>query len=346
MATIRDIAERAGVSVTTVSRVLNMDPTLNVADETRISIFAIAEELDYVPRKSRKEKAEPSTAQKELAIVYWYNYEQEMEDPYYLSIRLAIEQRAEDYGYRVRTVNAANLDNLTPEEIGILVLGRLEEPILCSLKEQYENVIIVDNSFETKGYDHVGADVGKATRSVMEYLYSLGHRDIAHLGGRTVKESEQVGFFDSRDVAYEAFMREKGIYREELVYNCGEYSHRNAYHKIKEVLASGRIPTAICVSNDTMAVGAYRAIAEQGLSIPEDISIVGFNDQPNAKYMMPPLTTVKMPTKQIGYAAVDLIAERERMPRDYTKMVLLPTEIKIRRSCTQAPKGANQDGEL
>ena len=98
MATIRDIAERAGVSVTTVSRVLNMDPTLNVADETRISIFAIAEELDYVPRKSRKEKAEPSTAQKELAIVYWYNYEQEMEDPYYLSIRLAIEQRAEDYG--------------------------------------------------------------------------------------------------------------------------------------------------------------------------------------------------------------------------------------------------------
>lgn len=336
MATIRDIAERAGVSLTTVSRVLNMDTTLNVADETRISIFAIAEELEYVPRKNRKEKAEASAAAKEVAIVYWYNYEQEIEDPYYLSIRLAIEERAEEFGYRTHTVNAGNLENLKSDEVGILILGRLTEDILNSLKEEYENVIIIDNTFDNKDFDHVGSDVEKATKDVMEYLYGLGHRKIAHLGGRTAKESEKEGFFDSRDVAYEAFMRSKEIYDEKLVYNCGAYSCKNAYHKIKDVLNSGEIPTAICVSNDSMAVGAYRAIVEHGLSIPEDISVIGFNDQPNAKYMLPPLTTVKMPTKYIGYAAVDLLAEKERVPREYSKMVLLPTEIKIRRSCTKA----------
>lgn len=339
MATIRDIAERAGVSVTTVSRVLNMDATLNVADDTRISIFAIAEELEYIPRKNRKEKAEAAVVAKEVAIVYWYNYEQEIEDPYYLSIRLAIEQRAEEYGYRTHTVNAGNLENLKSNEVGILILGRLEESILNSLREQYENVIIVDNTFDIAGFDHVGSDVGKATETVMDYLYSLGHRRIAHLGGKTAEESEKEGFFDSRDVAYEAFMRRKEIYDETLIYNCGSYSCRNAYHKIKDVLESGNIPTAICVSNDSMAIGAYRAISEKGLSVPKDISIIGFNDQPNAKYMVPPLTTVKMPTKYIGYAAVDLLAERERMPREYNKMVLLPTEIKIRRSCTKVSEG-------
>ena len=260
-----------------------------------------------------------------------------MQDPYYLSIRLSVEQRAEEYGYRVHTVNAGKLENLTSNEVGLLILGRLESSILSSLMEQYDNhVILIDNIFDQMKIDQVGSDIEKATRQALEYLYGLGHRKIAHLGGRTREKSEQEGFFDSRDVAYEAFMREKEIYDTSLVYYCGEFTIRNAYHKMKEVLASGDIPTAVCVSNDSMVVGAYRAIAEQGLRIPEDISIIGFNDQPNAKYMVPPLTTVRIPTKNIGYAAVDLLVDRERMPRNFNKMVLLPTELKIRRSCATA----------
>ena len=82
-----------------------------------------------------------------------------------------------------------------------------------------------------------------------------------------------------------------------------------------------------------VAIGAYRAIAEKGLRIPEDISIVGFNDQPNARYMMPPLTTVRVETKYIGYAAVDLLVGMEHRKKEYNEFLMLPTELKIRRSC-------------
>lgn len=333
MATIRDIATRAGVSASTVSRVLNMDATLSVADETRENIFCIAEELEYIPRKSKKVK---ETEAKEITIVYWYEYEQELDDPYYLSIRIAMEQKAEEYGYRAQLVSQNSLDKINPETVGILVLGRLDEAMLHTLKEQYNNVIIIDNTFGMEGFDYVGSDLESATMKVLDYLYELGHRRIARLGGKAVPVRCEKGFYDSRDTAYAVFMRKHGIYDESLVYECVDYTTKTAYRKMVEILEQEENrPTAIFVGNDSMAIGAYRAIAEKGLRVPEDISVVGFNDQPNARYMMPPLTTVRINSKYIGYAAIDLLVEREQHPREYSKHVLLPTEIKIRRSCTQ-----------
>lgn len=331
MATIRDIAKRAGVSASTVSRVLNMDATLSVADETREKIFGIAEELEYVPRKSKVVK---ETETKEITIVYWYEYEQEVDDPYYLSIRLAMELKAEEYGYRVQVVSPNSLDKINPDTIGILVLGRLDDIELKTIREQYENVIIIDNTIGLKGFDYVGSDLAAATNDALQYLYDLGHRRIAHLGGRVIPVQSAKEFYDSRDVAYASFMRERGIYDESLLFDCGAYTTRNAYKKLTEVLEKEEnLPTAIFVSNDSMAIGAYRAIAEKGLRIPEDISIVGFNDQPNAKYMMPPLTTIQIQTKYIGYAAVELLIGKEHRKMEYNQFVMLPTELKIRRSC-------------
>jgi len=333
MATIRDIASRAGVSASTVSRVLNMDATLSVSDETRENIFCVAEELEYIPRKSKKTKESET---REITIVYWYENEQEMEDPYYLSIRLAMEQKAEEYGYRAQVVSQNSLDKINPETVGVLVLGRLDDNVLYTLKEQYENVVIIDNTFGLPGFDYVGSDLTAAATDLLNHLYELGHRKIARLGGRTVPLQADKVFYDSRDVAYASFMRERGIYDEALVFDCGDYTTRNGYRKMTEILeGEKKLPTAVFVSNDSMAIGAYRAIAEKGLRIPEDISVVGFNDQPNAKYMMPPLTTVRINTKYIGYAAVDLLVELEHHPREYNKLVMLPTELKIRRSCAQ-----------
>lgn len=331
MATIRDIAKRAGVSASTVSRVLNMDATLSVADETRENIFCIAEELEYIPRKSKKAKEAEA---KEMAIVYWYEYEQEIDDPYYLSIRLAMEQKAEEYGYRAQLVSPNSLDKINPDTIGILVLGRLDDIVLNTLKEQYENVIIIDNAFNLKGFDFVGSDLVAAAEDALQYLYDLGHRRIGHLGGRPVPLQGRKNFYDARDVAYASFMREREIYDESLLYDCGAYTTRNAYKKMVEILENEQTrPTALFVSNDSMAIGAYRAIAEKGLRIPEDISVVGFNDQANARYMIPPLTTVRVNTKYIGYAAVDLLIGKEHHKQEYNQFVMLPTELKIRRSC-------------
>lgn len=338
MATIKEIAERAGVSVTTVSRVLNMDDTLNVSGDTRVRVFKIAEELEYVPRK-RKNQTEEEEPVRSISVVYWYNYEQEIEDPYYLSIRLAIEEKAKEYGFRVHVVNADSLSSIDPSNVGILVLGRLENSTLEELSEKYnKNVIVIDNDFTEKDLDHVGADFRLATIKALDYLYSLGHKRIAHLGGRLPAEDGTEGFRDDRDRGYDYFMKSKGLYDPALVFDVGVFSLKNAYRKVADEIAAGNIPTAIMASNDTMAIGAYRAISEAGLRIPEDISVLSFNDIPNAKYMLPPLTTVKIPTKYIGYAAVDLLAEREKNPRDYTKVVLLHSKLKIRGSCSEVKK--------
>ncbi len=333
MATIKDIAERAGVSVTTVSRVLNMDETLNVSDDTRVRVFGAAEELDYVPRRQREKNDEKPKA-KSIAVVYWYSYEQEVEDPYYLSIRLAIEEKAKEYGYGTRTVNAGDLESLDSSDIGTLVLGRLEENDLAILKEKYKNIVIIDNNFNPEDLDHVGSDFRIATLDALKYLYGLGHRRIAHLGGRIFKQEEMfTGFLDDRDLAYDDFMRKHGIYDEDLIFSVESFSLKNAYKTVAAKIAEGNIPSAIMASNDTMAVGAYRAISEAGLKIPDDISVISFNDIPNAKYMIPPLTTVKIPTKFIGYAAVDLMIDKEKNQRDYTKVVLLHSKLKVRGSC-------------
>lgn len=334
MATIRDIAERVGVSVSTVSRVLNMDATINVADETRVNIFQAAEEMEYVPRRSRKGTEEPEPRQpKEIAIIYWYDYEQEVADPYYLSIRLGIEERAEELGYSARVVRPNALEKLTHNEVGILVLGRIDECYISTLKEQYENVIIIDNDFTKPGFDYVGSNLEAATRNALEYLYKLGHRRIARIGGAPVKDDDV--FVDSRDKAYCSFMKEKGLYDESLI-SYSDFNLKGAYHTTAEMLASENRPTALLVSNDSLAIGTYRAIGEAGLRIPEDISVLSFNDSPNAKYMMPPLNSVRIRTKYIGAAAVDLLYEREHSQREYCKVVLIPTELKVRRSCGEA----------
>lgn len=170
---------------------------------------------------------------------------------------------------------------------------------------------------------------------VLEYLYELGHRKIGHLGGEHNIDILNQSFVDNRDKAYAMFMKEKGIYSENYIYNVGKYSYKNAYNKTKEILQSENVPTAIFVSNDSMAIGLYRAIAEAGLNIPDDISIIGFNDQPNAKYLVPSLSTVRIPAMILGYSAVDLLLDKERLQREYSKTVLINSELKIRNSCKE-----------
>lgn len=246
LATIKEIASIAEVSIATVSRVLNFDETLNVSDATREKILKIADELDYVSAKAKKAKNKKS---KDIGIIYWYNYEEELGDPYYLSIRLAAEKK-------------------------------------CN-----------ENNFNL------------------------------------VKLSEDSSIEDIKNVNYKEFMESKNIYNNKYIYETEKFTFKAGYNLMKEALKSKNNITAFFIGNDTMAVGAYKAISEEGLSIPDDISIIGFNDQPSAKYMIPALTTIRIPSEYLGKAAVDLLLENLNGIREYNKKVIIPTEFKIRESC-------------
>jgi LacI family transcriptional regulator len=331
LATIKEIASIAEVSIATVSRVLNFDETLNVSDATREKILKIADELDYVSAKAKKAKNKKS---KDIGIIYWYNYEEELGDPYYLSIRLAAEKKCNENNFNlVKLSEDSSIEDIKNVN-GIIAIGKFSLSIIDKLASANDNIVFVDFSPDENKFDSVMADLGKATYEILDYLYSLGHRKIGFIGGNKLECIDyRDTYLDKRDIKYKEFMESKNIYNNKYIYETEKFTFKAGYNLMKEALKSKNNITAFFIGNDTMAVGAYKAISEEGLSIPDDISIIGFNDQPSAKYMIPALTTIRIPSEYLGKAAVDLLLENLNGIREYNKKVIIPTEFKIRESC-------------
>ncbi|WP_270215233.1 LacI family DNA-binding transcriptional regulator [Clostridium butyricum] len=330
MATIKDIASIAGVSISTVSRVLNFDESLNVSDSTRQKILKIADELEYTS-SSKKKKSKKNN--KNIGILCWCNYEEELADPYYLSIRLVVERICSE-----RCINLVKLDEnidlkLVKELSGILVIGNYYTDMVEKMSNDNDNIVYVDYSPDESKYDSVVIDKKKSTFDLLNYIYEIGHRRIGLIGGKDLNENYENMMIDERDIEYQYFMKCKGIYNPKYIYTASRFNFKSGYEITKEMLKEKERPTAVFVENDTMAIGAYKAIAEEGLTIPDDISIVGFNDQPSAKYMVPSLTTVKLSTEYLASAAIDLVLENIDGSRPYKKKVVIPTKLKIRKSC-------------
>lgn len=330
MATIKDIASIAGVSISTVSRVLNFDESLNVSDSTRQKILKIADELEYTS-SSKKKKSKKNN--KNIGILCWCNYEEELADPYYLSIRLVVERICSE-----RCINLVKLDKnidlkLVKELSGILVIGNYYTDMVEKMSNDNDNIVYVDYSPDESKYDSVVIDKKKATFDLLNYIYEIGHRRIGLIGGKDLNENYENMMIDERDIEYQYFMKCKGIYNPKYIYTASRFNFKSGDELTKEMLKEKERPTAVFVENDTMAIGAYKAIAEEGLTIPDDISIVGFNDQPSAKYMVPSLTTVKLSTEYLASAAIDLVLENIDGSRPYKKKVVIPTKLKIRKSC-------------
>ncbi|MDU5723037.1 MAG: LacI family DNA-binding transcriptional regulator [Clostridium butyricum] len=330
MATIKDIASIAGVSISTVSRVLNFDESLNVSDSTRQKILKKADELEYTS-SSKKKKSKKNN--KNIGILCWCNYEEELADPYYLSIRLVVERICSE-----RCINLVKLDEnidlkLVKELSGILVIGNYYTDMVEKMSNDNDNIVYVDYSPDESKYDSVVIDKKKATFDLLNYIYEIGHRKIGLIGGKDLNENYENMMIDERDIEYQYFMKCKGIYNPKYIYTASRFNFKSGYELTKEMLKEKERPTAVFVENDTMAIGAYKAIAEEGLTIPDDISIVGFNDQPSAKYMVPSLTTVKLSTEYLASAAIDLVLENIDGSRPYKKKVIIPTKLKIRKSC-------------
>ncbi len=139
---------------------------------------------------------------------------------------------------------------------------------------------------------------------------------------------------DLRVPIYRSFMEERGILNEEYI-KIGGYTPKHGYRLGKELLAMEERPSAIFTANDSLAVGCYKAIQEAGLCIPEDISIIGFNDISIAKYLIPPLTTVHIYMDFMGSQAVSILAERIYSGREISMHISLPTKLMVRGSVSK-----------
>ncbi|WP_312445473.1 LacI family DNA-binding transcriptional regulator [Lacrimispora sp.] len=333
MATIKEIAEMAGVSAATVSRVLNFDDTLNVQDETKQRVFEAAERLEYQMRDKKKYKKKLK-----LGMISSYSLEEELEDTFYLSVRIAIERKIEEEGFKKFPVNLGDSVESTSNLDGLICLGTFSESMVDKVKAFHKPAVFVDALGDLDLFDSVVTDLRHSVKKVLSYFLQEGHNKIAFIGGRDVDvDGKEV--VDLRVPIYRSFMEERGILNEEYI-KIGGYTPKHGYRLGKELLALDERPSAIFTANDSLAVGCYKAIQEAGLGIPADISVIGFNDISIAKYLIPPLTTVHIYMDFMGSQAVSILAERIYSGREISMHISLPTKLIVRGSVSKW-KGEN-----
>ncbi|PFK46757.1 LacI family transcriptional regulator [Bacillus cereus] len=327
MATIKDIAEKAGVSIATVSRVLNNDPLLSVSDETKRKIFEAAEELSYKKRTSRKKELP------KIALVHWYTEEEELNDLYYMSIRLGIEKRCEQQGLKIVKLFHSQMEELMKENIqGMIAIGKFSEREIDLFEAITKNIVFVDSSPNEEMFDSVVVDFEKVTRKVIDYLIEKEHQKIGYIGGRETFKDQTSEIEDPRERAFIKYMKKQELLYEKNIY-IGQFSVNDGYLLMKQAIEEqqGQLPTAFFVGNDTMAIGCLRALNEHGIAVPERVNIIGVNDISISQYLSPALSTVKVYTGLMGETAVDLLMERFS-GRYLAKKVILSTKLNIRES--------------
>lgn len=297
MATLKDVASLAGVSPSTVSRFLNQDPSLTLPETTKSNIRRAVTALHY-EKKNRKEK------QKKIGILQWYSLAQEMEDPYYLSIRTGVETAASRENLvivRVFKSDAGYEETLSGID-GLICIGKFDLHTMEKLSGICPEIIFVDMETPEIKYNTVSIDFDTAVKDVLNLLAAKGHRKVGFLGGEEILDDSSA-YCDPRISSFTAYARQLG-----MEYNpyflIDSFSRDSGYTMMRILLDMPERPTAVFCCSDPIAIGAMKAIQEKGLRVPEDISLVGFDDINESNYCNPPLTTVHVDSYYLGeYAA-------------------------------------------
>jgi len=337
LVTLNEIAKKAQISKTTVSRVLNGDQTLSVTEETRKKILQAAEELDYIPKKQRnieKKITNPKQYGK-IGLLMYLSQESEFDDPYFLAIRNGIEKRMIELGIELSKVlrppfNKKDLEGLD----GLIVVGVIGQEEVENQVKQVQHLVFVDVSPDEQLYDSVVIDSEKATEKVIQYLLDLGHKKIGYIGGQSYTIGGLSGKLEIHDVrkrTYEKMLTEQGLYNPEYTY-IGKWTTKDGLTLMEEAIHSGNLPTAFFIGSDPMAIGALKALTDSGLKVPDDIAIFGFDGIELCEFVTPPLSTVKVHTEEMGKVAVNLLVERID-GRTLPLKVVVPTSLIIRKSC-------------
>ncbi|PFP31359.1 LacI family transcriptional regulator [Bacillus sp. AFS073361] len=328
MATIKDIAHIAGVSIATVSRVLNYDTTLSVSDETKKRIFEVAEELSYKKKTARKQEAG------KIALLQWYTEKEELDDLYYMSIRLGVENQCRQHGIQVDKYFQDNYGDLKEDDIqGLIAIGKFSRKQVNDLVKITKNIVFVDTSPDEDMFDSIVIDFERATKKVLDYFIQKGHERIGYIGGREVFKDKTSFIEDPRELTFKRFFSEKGMPNEDYMY-VGNFTADDGHALMKKAIhehPGDQLPTAFFAGNDSLAVGALRALLEEGISVPDRVNIIGVNDISISKYVFPSLSTVKVYTEIMGETAVDTLLERIA-GRKTVKKIIIATELIIRNS--------------
>lgn len=319
--TLADIAKLADVSASTVSRVLSFDENLKVHPDTRKKIIETADELSYDYKKNLKEK-------KKLGFYFGISSSTESEDVFYHDLRLEIEKILKLSGVTFEAISYEDTQKTVKDIDGIIALDLAEQANTLSRLENLEKpLIFIDSNPKPDKYNSVEFDLSDSTEKVLNYFLEKGHIKIGFIGGCDPDRKR----IDEREVTYRSFMHHHGLLNEDYI-RVGNFTSEDGYLKSKELLSGKNPPTAIFAANDSLVIGSYRAAYEMGFSVPDDISIIGFNDNKSAKYLVPSLTTVRLDIEKMAKISVELIDKVISEDSNTPVKIIIPNKLVIRDS--------------
>lgn len=326
MATLKDIAQAAGISTGAVSRILNNDPTLSVSPETKRKVFEIAQELGYQKAKIRDKSLF------KMGILQWFSAEQEMQDSYYLLVRQGIEDYCQKHSIGI--IRAFQSDEASIKTLqgvdGLICIGKFSHEEVQKFMNICPNIVFLDMPVLDYNITTLTMDFKSAVYDALDYLIELGHTKIAYLGGKEFVGNQEL-FIEERKQAFVSHMNNHGL-DGSCIYEDA-FSTASGYQMMQKILESDHLPTAIFAASDAIAFGAMRAIQEKGLSIPDDISIIGFNDTEMSSYTTPALTTISAPAYDMGQHGANLIYAATNLNINTPLKAKIPCQLMKRESC-------------
>jgi LacI family transcriptional regulator len=273
-------------------------------------------------------------AKYKIGLIHWYTIDQELEDPYYLSIRLGIEKKAIEHQVEIHKLYAPTEDDLVKikDVDGIICIGKFSDTEIRNFDKVSSHLVFVDSSpFEEK-YDSVVVDIEKAVVKIIDHLYANGCESIGYIGGREYAGDEQMPIGEKREAVFKKYLSKLGILDENHIY-VGKFLAESGYQLMKKAIQNNDyLPHAYFIASDSMAVGALRALHEHGIKVPDVLQIVGFNDIPTSNYTIPPLSTLRVHKEFMGETSLQLMLERLEQQRLVAKKVVVPTELVLRES--------------
>ncbi len=338
MATIKDIAELAGVSPATVSRVLNGDRTMSVKDETKKRIYEAAEELSYVPLIQKYSERILRGNVIRILVAHAYTVQTEVEDPYYLSIRFGIESELPRYQMEAVKLYRSEQGVFDLDEQGtydgILMIGIFSKAEIAEFERLSKDIVFVDYDPEEEHYDSIMVNLQGAIVKMVTYLEAQGLSEIGYIGGRDA-DCEGHDPIDLREKAFRENRSDEQKLCEEHIH-IGEFSMDSAYDlAIREIKENG-YAQAYVVANDSMAIGVLKAFREMNIRVPEDVSLISINDIPTAKFTFPPLTTVRIHSEYMGIVAVRMLYDKLVNNRDIPLKTVVSMKL-IERESVRKP---------
>ena len=334
--TIRDVAQAAGVHVSTVSRALNPAKRALISEEVLQVVEAAAQRLGYRPNRAASALRTGRTHTIGVLVP-------DITNPVFPPILQGIEASAAARGYFVFVANVAD-PALAPPIVGRMLaqqvdglvnaIARRDDPLLAYLARVGMHAVLVNRADESGQLPAVVSDDRLAMKLAVEHLLSLGHRRIAHLAG-----PQGVPTGVGRRQGFEQALRDHGLAPAAVV-ECEGYSREAGRAAMRKLLAApGKRPQALVCCNDLVALGAYDELRSQGLRVPEDMSVTGHNDMPLVDMVEPPLTTIRLPHRELGWRAAEMLFDEIEGRSLSASTVVLRPELVVRAS-TRAPAPA------